>query len=73
MPTNRIAELREQAGLSRAKLAEATSIGYSKLWKIENGTLRLSFDDACTIAGALGATVDDLRADVAEPEAAANG
>ncbi len=51
---------RQQAGLSVSELARRVNMGMTRLWKIENGELRLKVDDVARLARALGCQPSDL-------------
>lgn len=57
----RIAELRAEKGLSQAKLAELSGVGYSHIARIEKGYYSVGIDVLAKIAGALGVELDFVK------------
>ncbi len=57
---NRIEEMRERAGISRADLAEKISADVSSISKIENGKMRLNQKWLERLSEAIGCTIADL-------------
>jgi len=57
----RIAELRSEKGLSQAKLAELSGVGYSHIARIEKGYYSVGIDVLAKIAGALGVELDFVK------------
>lgn len=54
----RIAELRAQMGISQAKLAELSGVGYSHIARIETGRYSVGIDTLAKIGDALGVELD---------------
>jgi len=57
----RIAELRSEKGLSQAKLAELSGVGYYHIARIEKGYYSVGIDVLAKIAGALGVELDFVK------------
>lgn len=58
--TRRITELREQAGLSQARLAAAAGLSREQLNRIERGSRTLAHAEAVDLALALGVGIEEL-------------
>lgn len=56
----RIAELREQAGLSQARLAVAAGLSREQLNRIERGARTLTHTEAVDLALVLGVSLDEF-------------
>lgn len=56
----RIAELREQAGLSQGRLATAAGLSREQLNRIENGARTLTHSEAVDLALVLGVSVEEF-------------
>lgn len=54
----RIAELRAQMGISQAKLAELSGVGYSHIARIETGRYSVGIDTLAKIGDALNVELD---------------
>lgn len=54
----RIAELRAHMGISQAKLAELSGVGYSHIARIEKGRYSVGIDTLAKIGDALGVELD---------------
>lgn len=54
----RVAELRNQKGLSQQELADITGIQRNHICRIESGKYSVGFDTLQSIAAALGSNVD---------------
>ena len=65
----RIKVLREKAGWSQTRLAEASGVPQPTISRIEQGKVRdVKSEDLKRLATALGVSVDDLVADIGEPK-----
>ena len=56
----RLKELRKAKGLTQSKLAKLTGLGRVNIVRFENGSRKLSAQNALKIVVALGCTVEDL-------------
>lgn len=54
----RIAEIRQDKGLSIRQLAEACGVNFANIYKIENGKYNVSIDILGKICEALGCRID---------------
>lgn len=54
----RIAEIRQQKGLSFRQLAEMADVSFANIYKIENGKYNVSIDILGKIADALGVEIE---------------
>lgn len=62
-PSNRLRDLRAEAGLTQAQLAAASGINLRQIQKIEAGEIKLgnvTLANAVTLARALGIAAEDL-------------
>lgn len=58
---NRIRKLRKNCGMTEVKLANWANITYNTLSFIENGARGITVDTLCSIAKALGVSLDQLQ------------
>lgn len=57
----RIAELRNERGLSQAALADLSGVGVSHIARIEKGYYSVGIDVLAKIAGAMGVELDFVK------------
>lgn len=57
----RIADLRNEKGLSQRKLAELTGVNYANLCKMENGRYSVGFDILSRVADFFGMKIDFVK------------
>ncbi|AMV23955.1 transcriptional repressor DicA [Gemmata sp. SH-PL17] len=57
----RLRELRNAAGLSQARAAKAVGVHIQTYMRWERGETEPTFTELCTLAGILGATLNDFR------------
>jgi transcriptional regulator with XRE-family HTH domain len=61
---NRIKELRDERGMSLARLEEITGISAQQINRLEKGTRRLNEDNVAKLAAALGCRAQDIFGDL---------